>query len=151
MGRSLFFSPYAQSFGSHLSDDKKVNYVCVPSITNLDFGLLKMVHGISTYEERMLWRIFMLSDKSYNMLIFLTSMCVDPAIIDYYISLMDANPSKIKKKLKMVHLGDAKRATSLTHKLLTRPLTIVQFIFPIFALASIILHFFDPKNAETAP
>jgi hypothetical protein len=72
------------------------------------------------FEERMLSALFELRDPSLR-LIYVTSSAVDPAIIDYYLSLLPTAAGRsARRRLSLFALGDSS-SRPLSEKLLERP------------------------------
>lgn len=91
--------------------------VVVPSLT-LDPDTLSKIDGVVHYEERMLV-LLMLLKMPRTQVIYVTSMPVDPAVVDYYLRLVGGPPG-VRDRLTMVSLGDD-TFRPLTEKILTRP------------------------------
>jgi hypothetical protein len=92
--------------------------VVVPSLT-LDRVMLDKLAGHIYYEERMLC-LLMLLRMPNTRVIYLTSVPVDPVIIDYYLHLLPGiTGSHATKRLTMVSCNDAS-SISLTEKILQR-------------------------------
>lgn len=87
---------------------------------SFDSDELKRVPGVHHYEERLLYVLFALRYPETR-IIYLTSMPLDPSIVEYYLSLMP-NPSRksIKNRLYMLSVFDGTSNVSLSQKLLTR-------------------------------
>jgi hypothetical protein len=76
-------------------------------------------------EERFLFMLLLLRQPRLK-LIYVTSMPVDQAVIEYYLSLLPGViPSHARSRLTMVAIGDSS-ATPLTEKLLARPRLVAQ-------------------------
>lgn len=72
------------------------------------------------YEERFLFLLLLLRQPRLQ-LIYVTSMPIDPSIVEYYLALLPGViPSHARARLHLVHVGDAS-ARPLTEKLLARP------------------------------
>lgn len=75
---------------------------------------------LQAYEERYLFLLLLLRQPRLTM-IYVTSMRIDPSIVEYYLALLPGViPSHARARLHLVHVGDAS-ARPLTDKLLTRP------------------------------
>jgi hypothetical protein len=75
---------------------------------------------LQAYEERYLFLLLLLRQPRLSM-IYVTSMPIDPSIVEYYLALLPGViPSHARARLHLVHVGDAS-ARPLTDKLLTRP------------------------------
>jgi hypothetical protein len=71
-------------------------------------------------EERFLFMLLLLRQPRLK-LVYVTSMPIDPAVIEYYLSLLPGViPSHARSRLSLVSVGDSS-ATPLTEKLLARP------------------------------
>ncbi len=96
--------------------------VVVPSLT-MDEATLASVGGVHHYEERMLCLLMLLRYPRAK-LIFLSSVRIDPSIVDYYLHLLPGIPSThARERLRMLDCHDSS-ARSLTEKLLERPFTL---------------------------
>jgi hypothetical protein len=91
--------------------------VVVPSITFPSSELRKIL-GIQRYEERMMFTLLWLADRSVRV-VYVTSLPVDEAIVDYYLSFLD-DPEEGRSRLAMISARDAE-IEPLTTKLLARP------------------------------
>jgi hypothetical protein len=93
--------------------------VIIPSLS-LDREILQKIKGVHYYEERMLC-LLMLLRMPHTQVIFITSLPVDPVIIDYYLHLLPGiTPYHAKQRLTLLSCYDASKE-SLTKKILTRP------------------------------
>ncbi|MFN8355642.1 MAG: peptide ligase PGM1-related protein [Spirosomataceae bacterium] len=93
--------------------------IVLPSLT-LDQEILKKLEGHIHYEERML-SMLMLLRMPRTQVIFLSSMPIDPVIVDYYLHLLPGITGwHARKRLVMLSCFDAS-AQSLTEKILARP------------------------------
>jgi hypothetical protein len=99
-------------FGEHV----KTVLVC-PSISFPAVELRKIT-GIEHYEERMLFMLLTLDDPGVR-IIYVTSLPIDDAIIDYYLGFV-RDPDDARRRLRLVSLDDAE-PRALTAKLLERP------------------------------
>jgi PGM1 C-terminal domain/ATP-grasp domain len=92
--------------------------VVVPSLT-LDPEMLDKLTGHIYYEERMLCMLMLLRMPNTN-IIYLTSIPVDPVIVDYYLHLLPGiTGSHANKRLTMLSCYDSS-SLSLTEKILQR-------------------------------
>jgi len=66
--------------------------VVIPSLTS-DPDVLDKITGIVHYEERQLWNLFALPTQPGLQLVYVSSMPIDPAIMDYYLSLSEKIPA----------------------------------------------------------
>jgi len=93
--------------------------VIIPSLT-LDQQILSKVKGHIYYEERLLC-LLMLLRMPETRIIYITSVPVDPVIVDYYIHLLPGITGyHSRKRLNMLSCYDAS-VKSLTEKILDRP------------------------------
>lgn len=93
--------------------------VIIPSLT-LDAEILQKIDGINYYEERMLC-LLMLLRMPHTHVIYLTSMPIDPAIVDYYLHLLPGITAyHARQRLTLLSCFDAS-PISLTEKILERP------------------------------
>jgi len=91
--------------------------VVVPSLT-FSMAELEKIAAVVHYEERLLFMTMLLRNPELRM-VFVTSLAVDPAIIDYYLRFVpDADDAR--RRLELVSLGDP-GIRPLTRKLLDRP------------------------------
>lgn len=100
-----------------LSDLEHGCIVVLPSITFPVEELRKIV-GIARYEERLLCLLLLLERPELEM-VFVTSLAVDPAVIDYYLSFL-TDPADARRRLVLVALDDAD-PRPLSQKLLEDP------------------------------
>ena len=93
--------------------------VIIPSLT-MDEEILSKVSGITHYEERMLSLLLLLRMPRTHV-IYVTSMPIDPIIIDYYLHLLPGVTSyHASQRLTLLSCYDASHK-SLTQKILERP------------------------------
>ncbi|MGH2749922.1 MAG: peptide ligase PGM1-related protein [Actinomycetota bacterium] len=100
--------------GRGLETLERGTIVVVPSISFKESELRKIV-GITFYEERMLFVLLWLRHPELR-IIFVTSLPVDPVIVDYYLSFLD-DPASARRRLQMISLDDP-RPCALSAKLL---------------------------------
>ncbi len=101
------------------ANDPRESVVVVPSMS-----LDRMVPGVGAtnraMEERFLFMLLLLRQPRLR-LIYVTSMPVDPTVIEYYLSLLPGViPSHARSRMSLVAVGDSS-AIPLTEKLLARP------------------------------
>lgn len=102
-----------------LNDLAEKTVVIIPSIT-LDSEILRNVNGIVYYEERMLCMLLLLR-MPRTRIIYVTSVPIDPGIIDYYLHLLPGiSESHARERLTLLSCYDASEK-SLTQKILDRP------------------------------
>jgi hypothetical protein len=90
--------------------------VVVPSIT-FPASELRKILGIQRYEERMMFTLLWLADPSVRV-VYVTSLPVDDAIVDYYLSFLD-DAEDARSRLTMVSARDPE-VGPLTEKLIAR-------------------------------
>lgn len=99
--------------------DVKKTIVIIPSLT-LDMEILQKVRGAHYYEERLLCMLMLLK-KPYTNIVYLTSLPIDPVILDYYLHLLPGITSyHARQRLTLLSCYDSSK-TSLTEKVLKRP------------------------------
>lgn len=100
-------------------DDPRESVVVVPSMSIDRVGPSAGAMN-QALEERLLFLLLLLRQPRLRM-VFVTSMPVSEAIIEYYLSLLPGViPSHARSRLELVSVGDSS-ATPLTDKLLARP------------------------------
>lgn len=100
-------------------DEPDESVVVVPSVS-LDRIDERGGTLLQAYEERYLFLLLLLRQPRLSM-IYVTSMPIDPSIVEYYLALLPGViPSHARSRLHLVHVGDAS-ARPLTDKLLMRP------------------------------
>jgi hypothetical protein len=93
--------------------------IIVPSLT-LDHQMLRKIRGHLYYEERMLCMLLLLR-MPLTKIIFVTSIPIDAAIVDYYLHLLPGITGyHARERLTLLSCYDAS-AKSLTEKILERP------------------------------
>jgi hypothetical protein len=91
------------------------------------------------YEERFLFLLLLLRQPRLRM-IYVTSMPIDPAIVEYYLALLPGIiPSHARSRLHLLHVGDA-APRPLTEKLLSRPalLARIRNLIPDLSMAHLV-------------
>jgi hypothetical protein len=114
--QNKFIEQYERVF-----DDKMAakTVIIIPSLT-LDSEILNKIDGVQYYEERMLC-LLMLLRMPHTHLIYITSMPIDTAIVDYYIHLLPGITGyHARQRLTLLSCFDAS-TKSLTEKILARP------------------------------
>ena len=102
------------------SDPKAPRTVIVVPSMSLDTQELAKIEGVLHYEERMLC-LLMLLKLPRTEVIYVTSMPIDPSIVDYYLHLLPGVPAAhARSRLQMVACHDSS-LTPLTQKILERP------------------------------
>ncbi|QGN57776.1 peptide ligase PGM1-related protein [Nostocoides sp. HKS02] len=110
--------------------DPMESVVVVPSLT-LDRVVASSPGMTQAMEERFLFMLLLLRQPRLRM-VYVTSVTIDPAIIEYYLSLLPGViPSHARSRLHLVSVGDA-RPGALTEKLLARPrlLALIRSLIP---------------------
>jgi hypothetical protein len=105
--------------------------VIIPSLT-MDEEILSKVSGITHYEERLLCLLLLLRMPRTHV-VYVTSMPIDPIIIDYYLHLLPGVTSyHAQQRLSLLSCYDAS-SKSLTKKILERPRLIerIKKIIPV--------------------
>jgi hypothetical protein len=93
--------------------------VIIPSLT-LDQAILQKIDGIVHYEERLLC-LLMLLRMPRTRLVFVTSIPIDPVVVDYYLHLLPGITGyHARQRLTLLSCFDAS-PLSLTEKILNRP------------------------------
>ena len=93
--------------------------VVVPGLS-MDCEVLAKVSGCQHYEERQLSMLTLLHLPNTRV-VFVSSVAIDPAIVDYYLHLLPGvSETDARRRLVMLSTGDGS-ARSLTQKLLERP------------------------------
>mmetsp|Transcript_747 Transcript_747/g.1786 ORF Transcript_747/g.1786 Transcript_747/m.1786 type:complete len:641 (-) Transcript_747:150-2072(-) len=118
--------------GPATSDCKEKDVVVVSSLS-FDWEQLSKVPGVSAYELRLLWHLYMLRWPKLRM-VFCTSQHVPPELINYYLRYLPGGVSlsEARTRLLMLSCSDAEER-SVTEKLLHRPRAIQRirnFISP---------------------
>jgi hypothetical protein len=104
-----------------LAQDSRIpqTVVVVPSLS-MDPRELAKVTGAPHYEERMLVNLMLLRQPRTKM-VYVTSVALDPTIVDYYLALLSGVPhGHVRSRLTLLHCADGS-PISLTQKLLDRP------------------------------
>ena len=106
--------------GVHYWDGDYNDIIVVPSLT-LDSSELEKVKGSIYYEERQLYNLVLLR-KPMVRLIYMTSIPLDPSVVEYYWSLLPGNVpfSEVSSRLMFVSVHDDS-PKSLTQKILDKP------------------------------
>jgi hypothetical protein len=100
-----------------LSDLERGTIVVVPSIT-FPVSELRKIVGIQYYEERLLCVALLLRNPDVRM-VYVTSMPIDEAVVDYYLSFVP-DDAHARRRLELVTLDDPE-PRALSAKLLERP------------------------------
>lgn len=113
-------SCFAQQFDKAFPDKlAPKTVVIVPSLT-MDQEILAKINGITFYEERLLCMLLLLRMPRTHV-VYVTSMPVDPVIIDYYLHLLPGiTGHHASKRLHLLSCYDGS-PRSLTEKILERP------------------------------
>jgi hypothetical protein len=99
-----------------VSDLENATIVVLPSITFPPEELRKII-GIQYYEERMLCMLLLLR-RARMEIVYVTSVSIDPTIIDYYLSFLP-DPDDARRRLHLVTIDDPE-PRALSEKLLER-------------------------------
>lgn len=111
-----FSKQFEESFYDKLAPQ---TIVIVPSLT-MDQEILSKINGINYYEERLLCLLMLLRLPRAHV-VYITSMPVDPVIIDYYLHMLPGITGyHAQQRLHMLSCYDAS-SRSLTEKILERP------------------------------
>ena len=100
-----------------LSDLRAGMIVVLPSLT-FPVEELRKIIGIGRYEERLLCLLLLLAEPGLEM-VYVSSLDIDPAVIDYYLSFVD-DPAGARARLTLISLADGD-PRALSEKLLDRP------------------------------
>lgn len=111
-----FAEEYEKTFPDKLAAK---TVVIIPSLT-LDQEILSKINGVVHYEERLLC-LLMLLRMPRTQLIYITSVPIDPVIVDYYLHLLPGITGyHARQRLILLSCFDASHK-SLTEKILARP------------------------------
>src|SRR5918992_1832632 len=88
-----------------LSDLPGGTIVVVPSLS-FPLSELRKIIGIQYYEERMLFMTLLLRNPDLR-IVFVTSVPVDPSVVDYYLSFLP-DPASARRRLHMVTIDDSR-------------------------------------------
>lgn len=91
--------------------------VVVPSLSFSVEELVKIT-GVVHYEERLMCLALQLADPGLR-IVYVTSLPIDPAVVDYYMRFLD-NPGSARSRLELVSVGED-HPRPLTVKLLHHP------------------------------
>jgi PGM1 C-terminal domain/ATP-grasp domain len=91
--------------------------VVVPSLT-FPVAELRKIVAIQHYEERLLYLLLLLRRPGVRV-VYLSSLPIDPAVIDYYLGFLP-DPADARERLHMLAVGDPE-PRALTAKVLERP------------------------------
>lgn len=111
---------FSQQFAAFFPDNLALKtIVVIPSLT-LDQEVLQKIDGAIHYEERLLC-LLMLLRMPRTHVIYVSSMPIDPVIIDYYLHLLPGITGyHARERLTLLSCYDSS-AISLTQKILDRP------------------------------
>ncbi|MDH3714570.1 MAG: peptide ligase PGM1-related protein [Gammaproteobacteria bacterium] len=102
-------------------DPREPRTVLVNPSLSLDSDVIANIQGLPHYEERLLCMLLLLR-LPRTRVVYVTSMPVDPAIVDYYLHLLPGIPGiHARKRLTMLSCHDGSTGETLTKKLLARP------------------------------
>ncbi|MFN2388681.1 MAG: peptide ligase PGM1-related protein [Actinomycetota bacterium] len=103
--------------GRSVSELESGTIVVIPSLS-FPAAELRKITGIAHYEERMLFMLLWLRRPDLRV-VFVTSLPIDPAIIDYYLRHLP-DPEGARARLELISLDDPE-PRGLSVKLLERP------------------------------
>lgn len=111
-----FAAQFEQFFPDKLAPK---SVVVIPSLT-LDTEILAKIEGVTYYEERMLCLLLLLR-MPHTHVVYVTSMPIDPVIVDYYLHLLPGITAyHARQRLTLLSCFDSSNQ-SLTEKILRRP------------------------------
>jgi hypothetical protein len=114
--QSCFSEQFDKAFPDKLAPK---TVVIIPSLT-MDQEILSKIQGITHYEERLLCMLMLLRMPRTHV-VYVTSMPIDPVIVDYYLHLLPGiTGHHANKRLHLLSCYDAS-GRSLTEKILERP------------------------------
>ena len=120
--------------------------VIIPSLT-MDEEILSKVSGITHYEERLLCLLLLLR-MPRTQVIYVTSMPIDPIIIDYYLHLLPGiTRYHAEQRLTLLSCYDAS-SKPLTQKILERPRLMERIKKSIQHVRDTHLSFFNVTSLE---
>lgn len=120
--------------------------IIIPSLT-LDPEILEKVQGANYYEERLLCLLMLLRMPHTNV-VYVTSMPIDPVIVDYYLHLLPGITGyHARQRLTLLSCFDTS-SKSLTAKILERPRLIERIRAHIPADSAAHLACFNVTEAE---
>lgn len=117
---------------------------------SLDPEELRKVFGIEFYEERLLYFIGLLKNPKTKV-IYISSIKIDPIIIDYYLSIYSDSESQkkdMKKRLTLLQAGDSGSYLPLTKKVLRNQKLIGDIKKKITNNKSTVLRCFNSTSDE---
>lgn len=122
--------------------------VVVPGLS-LDAETLAKIHGVRHYEERQLSMLMWLRLPNTR-IVFVTSVPLDPVIVDYYLSLLQGVPSAhARSRLTLLSTYDSSPIT-LTRKILDRPRLIARIRAAIRDSSCAHMSVFNASELEAA-
>ena len=114
--QSCFAEQFDKAFPDKLAPK---TVIIIPSLT-MDQEILSKIQGITHYEERLLCFLLLLRMPRTHV-VYVTSMPIDPVIIDYYLHLLPGiTGHHASKRLHLFSCYD-NSTRSLTEKILERP------------------------------
>ena len=109
--------PAWESMHRHHRDE---SVVVIPSVTLDRAAVARSGSLTQAYEERLLFLLLLLRQPRLRM-VYVTSMPITPAIVDYYLALLPGViPSHARARLSLVSVGDSS-SRPLSEKILQRP------------------------------
>ncbi len=111
---------FPELYRAVFSDPKAPRTVVVIPSMSMDPRELEKIPGVIHYEERMLC-LLMLLRLPRTQLVYVTSLPIDPAIIDYYLHLLPGIPGfHARRRLRLLTANDAS-LKPLSQKIMERP------------------------------
>lgn len=111
---------FAAQFESSFPDKMAPKTVVIIPSLSLDAEILQKIDGVNYYEERMLCLLMLLRMPNTHV-VYVTSMPIDPAIVDYYLHLLPGITAyHARQRLTLLSCFDSS-SKSLTEKILARP------------------------------
>jgi len=134
-----------ERFGAGAPSDQETGTVVVLPSASFALAELVKITAIEHYEERMLFTVLFLARPGVR-LVYLTSLPVDPAIVDYYLGFL-ADPEDARRRLRLVTVGEA-GPRPLADKVLDHPAAIdeVRGLVPDPALAHLLCFMVGPAE-----
>lgn len=116
------FDKRQQAFVERLTEEGTwgLHSGCVVVLPSTSFATseLRKIVGVQYYEERLLY-LSLLLDRPELSMVYVTSLPVDPDIVDYYLSFLP-DPDHARRRLRLLSVGDPEPC-ALSAKLLANP------------------------------
>ena len=104
-----------------LPDPRAPRCVLVNPSLSIEPSLLESISGLQHYEERLLCMLLLLR-LPRTRVVYVSSIAIDPEIVDYYLYLLPGVPSAhARRRLTMLSCQDPSTRKTLTEKILERP------------------------------